>query len=138
MAKKTGGRLFWLLAGAALGVAARVLWERRRGGRLADPMHRVIRPQTKALSPAGRAARLARQALRADPELAGLGLRVVPVTAGAVELHGWVATRALRTRALRAVRDTPTIDRVINNLLVHGEDDAPAAPAGDDLDEQSA
>lgn len=139
MAKKMGGRLFWLLAGTALGVAARILWERRQGGRLADPMHRVIRPRTpKALSPAGRAARLARQALRADAGLADLGIRVVPVSAGTVELHGWVATRALRTAALRAVRDTPTVERVINNILVHGEDDQALASSDDDFNGKTA
>lgn len=139
MARHTGGRLFWLLAGAALGVGARILWERRQGGRLADPMHRVIRPKTPAaLSPAGRAARLARQVLRADPALADLGIRVVPHGAGAVELRGWVATRALRTRAMRAVRDTPTVERVIDNILVRGEDDVETSSAGDDLNEQTA
>jgi len=137
VANKTGGRLFWLLAGAALGVGARIFWERRQGGRLADPMHGVLRPKApKALSPAGRSARLARMALRADAELATLGLRVLPAGAGAVELHGWVATRALRTRALRAVRDTPTIDRVINAILVHGEDDV--ASSDDQRDELPA
>ena len=127
MAKKTGGRLFWLFAGAALGAVGRILWERRTGGRLADPMHRTLRPKPlKPIGQAGIAARLARQAIKADPALAALGIRVVPVSAGTVELHGWVASRSLRTLALRAVRETPTVDRVINNLLVHGEDDVRA------------
>ena len=133
MAKKTGGRLFWLLAGAAIGAVGRILWERRKGGRLADPMHRTLRPKPmKPIGQAGIAARLARQSLRADPALAGLGIRVLPVSAGTVELHGWVASRALRTLALRAVRATPTVDRVINNLLVHGEDDLSIADTADD------
>jgi len=133
VAKKTGGRLFWLLAGAALGAVGRILWERRKGGRLADPMHRTLRPKPmKPIGQAGIAARLARQSLRADPALAGLGIRVLPVSAGTVELHGWVASRALRTLALRAVRATPTVDRVINNLLVHGEDDLSIADTADD------
>ncbi len=133
MAKKTGGRLVWLLAGAALGAVGRILWERRKGGRLADPMHRTLRPKPmKPIGQAGIAARLARQSLRADPALAGLGIRVLPVSAGTVELHGWVASRALRTLALRAVRATPTVDRVINNLLVHGEDDLSIADTADD------
>ena len=133
MAKKTGGRLFWLLAGAALGAVGRILWERRKGGRLADPMHRTLRPKPmKPIGQAGIAARLARQSLKSDPALAGLGIRVLPVSAGTVELHGWVASRALRTLALRAVRATPTVDRVINNLLVHGEDDLSIADTVDD------
>ncbi|MFL5522188.1 MAG: BON domain-containing protein, partial [Gemmatimonadales bacterium] len=102
-------------------------------GRLADPMHRTMRPKPmKPIGQAGIAARLARQSLRADPALAGLGIRVLPVSAGTVELHGWVASRALRTLALRAVRATPTVDRVINNLLVHGEDDLSIADTADD------
>jgi hypothetical protein len=138
VAKKTGGRLFWLLAGAALGAAARILWERRHGGRLADPMHRVMRPDvSRPLSPTGRVARLARQALRADPALAALGIRVVPVSAGTVELRGWVATRALRSQALRAVRSAPTVERVVNHILVHGEDDLDV-PSSDEHSEQSA
>jgi hypothetical protein len=138
VAKKSGGRIFWLLAGAALGAAGRILWERRRGGRLADPMHRTLRPRPpKPLSRAGISARLARQSLRANPALADLGLRVVPVSAGTVELHGWVASRALRTLALRAVRETPSVERVINNLLVRGEDDLGASDS-DDLNVQPA
>jgi hypothetical protein len=138
VAKKKGGRLVWLLAGALLGVAGRLLWERRRGGRPADPLHRTPRARApKPLSRAGISARLARQSLRADPTLADLGLRVVPVAPGTVELHGWVASRALRTRALRAVRETPTVDRVVNNLLVRGEDDLGASSA-DELDVKPA
>jgi hypothetical protein len=138
VAKKTGGRLFWLLAGAVLGAAGRILWERRLGGRPTDPMHRTPRPKPpRPLSRAGISARLARQSLRASPVLADLGLRVVPVSAGTVELHGWVASRALRTLALRAVRETPTVERVINNLLVHGEDDLGGSSA-DDLDARPA
>jgi hypothetical protein len=137
--KQTGGRLFWLLAGAAMGAVGRILWERRRGGRLADPMHRTLRPKPpKPLGKAGLAARLARQSLRANPVLADLGIRVVPVAAGTVELHGWVTSRALRTLAQRAVRETPTVDRVINNLLVRGEDDLGAPTGADDFNEHSA
>lgn len=139
MAKKTGGRLFWLLAGAALGTVGRILWERRTGGRRADPMHRTFRPKVpKPLSKAGIAARLARQSLRANPVLTDLGIRVVPVSAGTVELRGWVTSRALRTLALRAVRETPSVDRVINNLLVRGEDDLGVSTSADDLNEHSA
>jgi osmotically-inducible protein OsmY len=138
VAKKTGGRLFWLLAGAALGVAGRILWDRRRGGRRTDPLHQTMRPRLpKSLSRAGISARLARQSLRADPALADLGLRVVPVSAGTVELHGWVASRGLRTLALRAVRETPGVERVINNLLVRGEDDL-GASSSDDLNVKPA
>ncbi|HEX5818583.1 MAG TPA: BON domain-containing protein, partial [Gemmatimonadales bacterium] len=59
-------------------------------------------------------------------------------SAGTVELRGWVTSRALRTLALRAVRETPSVDRVINNLLVHGEDDLGVSTSADDLNEHSA
>jgi len=39
--------------------------------------------------------------------------------------------------ALRAVRETPTVERVINNLLVRGEDDL-GASSSDDLDVKPA
>jgi hypothetical protein len=66
----------------------------------------------------------AQAALDADPTLASLGLDVLPVSRQSVELHGWVPSRALRTRAHRAVRDAIGTDAVINCLLVRGEDDA--------------
>jgi len=72
------------------------------------------------------AARLAsrvRAALAADPVLAALDLEPIPVSAGQVELHGWVATRAERAQAWRAARVVPGIESVVNCILVHGEDD---------------
>jgi hypothetical protein len=127
-----------MLVGAALGVAGTLLWQGAKGPKTPDRMLGVPRrgPRARALSPAGRAARLARQALRAEPVLAPLGLRIVPVSAGVVELHGWVESRALRTLALRAVRETPTVERVVNKILVRGEDDLGAPVA--DRPEQTA
>lgn len=66
----------------------------------------------------------AQAALAADPALADLDLRILPVNRQTVELHGWVGSRALRTRAHRAVRDAIGADAVVNCLLVRGEDDA--------------
>ncbi|MBM4187212.1 MAG: hypothetical protein FJ206_07865 [Gemmatimonadetes bacterium] len=58
-------------------------------------------------------------------------LEIVPVGREAVELHGWVSSRTARTRAFRAARAAldPKI-RLIDRLLVWGEDDGPlpAAP----------
>lgn len=101
------------LAGFVLGelygpVAERAIAGRRRHGRptLAELVHD------------------AQGALAADPLLAGLDLQILPVNRQTVELHGWVTSRALRTRAHRAVRDAIGADAVVNCLLVRGEDDA--------------
>lgn len=138
MARSQRGGLGWLVLGVAIGAVAAVVVERRRRATRPDPLHGVVRqrPATSS-SLAGRAARLARQSLRAEPRLAELGIRVVPLASGAVELHGWVGSRALRALALRTVGATPTIERVVNHLLVRGEDDAPP-PAGASDAEQSA
>jgi hypothetical protein len=75
-----------------------------------------------SLTPAA-CARAAAAALSADPKLRDLGLQTTAVSVGVVELHGWVASRALRTRAGSAARAVPGIERVINSILVRGEDD---------------
>ncbi|MFZ5624745.1 MAG: BON domain-containing protein [Gemmatimonadota bacterium] len=62
-------------------------------------------------------------ALDADPELRELGLTALAVRPGEVELHGWVPSRAVRTRATRLVRQAAGGQRVVNHLLVRGEDD---------------
>jgi hypothetical protein len=45
-----------------------------------------------------------------------------------IELHGWVSSRAARTRALRAARAVAPDIRLIDALLVWGEDDVPSDP----------
>ena len=42
---------------------------------------------------------------------------------GVVELHGWVPSRAIRARAARVAAQVPGIERVVNCILVRGEDD---------------
>ncbi len=80
---------------------------------------RVPRP---ALTPAA-CARAADAALAADPVLAELGLKATALATGAVELHGWVPSRALRTRAGTTAIHVPGVERVVNSILVRGEDD---------------
>ena len=46
------------------------------------------------------------------------------MAAAAVELRGWVPTRAARALAARVACAVPGIERVINSILVRGEDDA--------------
>jgi hypothetical protein len=47
------------------------------------------------------------------------------VSVGVVEIHGWVPSRSLRTRAIRVVHALPGIEQVVDCILVHGEDDVP-------------
>jgi len=92
---------------------------RPRVRRLVRRRPRLPRP---ALTPAA-CARAAAAALAADPALGDLGLRATAVAVGAVELHGWVPSRALRARAGTAALGVPGIERVVNSILVRGEDD---------------
>ena len=71
------------------------------------------------------AAGLARAALRNDEQLHDLALEAIGVSAGVVEIHGWVPSRALRARAIRVVHALPGIDHAVDCILVHGEDDTP-------------
>jgi hypothetical protein len=67
-------------------------------------------------------------ALRAEPRLGGLGLVAAPVARGVVELRGWVPNRAARSLAARVALSAPGIERVINSVLVRGEDDQSQVP----------
>jgi hypothetical protein len=71
-----------------------------------------------------------RAALQADPDLRELGLRTIPAGRTAIELHGWVPSRRLRARATRLAATAAGATRLIDCLLVRGEDDR---PAGDTL-----
>lgn len=83
---------------------------------------------------AAAAERAVERALHADPDFARLDLKAVAVSSGVVELHGWVPSRALRTRAMRRAAEVDGIESLINCLLVHGEDD-PAEPLLDATDQ---
>ncbi len=120
--------LAWTLVGTALGVAAGfVLGEilgpvdRRRVSSLLQgarrPAHR-LRPSELV--------RAVQALLRQDTTLRDLDLRPLPAGPGVLELHGWVPTRALRAQAARTVGAVPGVERLVNCLLVRGEDDTPA------------
>lgn len=89
---------------------------RRVASRLQQPA-----PVTSLTSAAR--ARSAGAALQAHPALRDLGLQAVAVSQEAVELRGWVASRATRALAARVARGVPGVETVINNILVRGEDD---------------
>ncbi len=78
----------------------------------------------------------AHDALLQDTELTSCRLEVVPVGRGALELHGWVPSRAARARALRLARAAVAECRLVDCLLVRGEDDLTSALA--DVDAASA
>jgi hypothetical protein len=116
-----GGLLGWAAIGTAVGVVAGLY----AAETLAAPPERVrrlvrARPQPVRV---GFLARLARQHLRDEALLQGVTIEVLPVSARTVELHGWVATRAQRAAAERAVRRVEGIESIINAVLVRGEDD---------------
>src|SRR5262245_61919488 len=119
----------WSLVGTGLGLVAGFVLGGLLGSRkLPIPKRWGSVPRGKPVArlegpPA--AAGLARAALRHDEQLHDLGLEAIGVSAGVVEIHGWVPSRSLRARAIRVVHALPTIDHVVDCILVHGEDDAP-------------
>jgi len=122
--------LAWTLLGAAIGVAA--------GFVLGEVLGPVDRNQVKDLLTGGarpgprlrpaELVRAVRTELRLDSALHPLNLEPLAAGPGIVELHGWVPSRALRTRAVRVASAAPGLDRLINRLLVRGEDDTHSAP----------
>lgn len=112
--------------GLALGVAAGFLLGERFAGHPPALLARLLNRRARRPAPA-RAADLA-QALqeRLDQALGpdGQSIEMVPVGRDAVEVHGWVTSRAARTRALRIAREALGPDvRLVDSLLVWGEDD---------------
>lgn len=79
----------------------------------------------------------AQAVLDADVPLRECALEVIPVGRGSIELHGWVADRRARTRAATLVAQGVNADSVINCILVRGEDDVTAPPAGDGDDDDA-
>lgn len=124
--KLSGGAILgWGLAGLTVGLLAGVLVTAAVGRSTPARVRRVVRQWrgTQAAAPnLSGTARVAREALNTS-DLRHFAIEVVAVRTGVVELHGWVPTRAIRSRAARLVAGLPGIDRVVNGLLVQGEDD---------------
>lgn len=130
----------WSLVGLGLGLVGGIALAGWFG-----PIRRQEQDEDAELPPAtppgkllkaSAAERAVERALTHDLELSELELKALAVGRGVVELHGWVPTRPLRTRAMRVASQVEGIDSIVNCLLVHGEDD----PADPDLDatDQSA
>jgi hypothetical protein len=108
-----------------LGVALAEFLGPVNGTQLRDAVDRLT-AGTGGPAPRPRLERLAfrlQMILRNDPVLNPYSLEVCPVRPGVVELHGWVASRALRARAARLAAAAPGVESLINCLLVRGEDD---------------
>jgi hypothetical protein len=131
--------LAWTLVGLATGLVAGAVagaWLRP------DPDAEERRPPKEKPQPAakplrvGEASRVILERLRHDTALSGVTFEVLPIGPGAIELHGWVASRAERARAARIAAGVPGITNLVNSLLVHGEDDYPTPVR--DADDQPA
>jgi hypothetical protein len=121
-----GEALLWATLGTGAGLLAGLTlsaWvggvSTRRVRRAADRLRETAAPRLTI----GASVQAVRVALQAEPRLAGLGIQAVPVSRGAVELRGWVPSRAARTVAGRTALAVPGIESVINSILVRGEDD---------------
>ena len=108
-----------LISGFALG---EWLGDVNRGRVRRVVRNRRSRPVELVAKPAA-TARAVKAAIESQPDLAGLGIESLAVSVGAVELRGWVTSRAARTLAGRVAADVGGVDTVINSILVRGEDD---------------
>jgi hypothetical protein len=128
----------WSLVGIGLGLVGGIALAGWLGPVRRHEDDQTIEPSASTaptrLLKASAAERAVERALSHDVELGDLELRALAVGRGVVELHGWVASRALRTRAMRVAAHVEGVESLINCLLVHGEDD-PAEPALDATDQ---
>lgn len=121
-----GEILGWSALGVGLGLVTGFALGEWLGDVNRGRVRRVVRSRARpipAVAKPAATARAAMAALESQPDLADLGIDVLPVSAGAVELRGWVPNRAARTLAGRVAADVPGVDTVINSILVRGEDD---------------
>lgn len=130
--------LAWTLVGLATGLVAGAVagaWLRPDPDRTEPTPSPEPSPSARPLRVAD-ASRVVLDRLQGDASLQDLTLDVLAVGPGVIELHGWVANRAQRTRAARLAASVPGVTTLVNSLLVHGEDDYPTPVA--DADDQSA
>ena len=135
-----GQIVLWTVVGIGAGLAAGFALSEWVGGVNRPRMRRAaasIRHRGPAPLTAAAASRAVEAALAADPQLTGLGLRSVAGRQGTIELHGWVPTRAARAIAGRVALSVPGIDRIVNSILVRGEDDRPSTDI-EQITDQSA
>lgn len=122
----------WTSLGAGAGLLAGFALSEWVGdvnrGRLGRAARRIQAPAPRRPRPSlATTTQAAGAALLADALLCDLGLEARAISERVVELRGWAPSRAARTRAARVVCAVAGIDRVLNSILVRGEDDRVAA-----------
>lgn len=132
-----GSTPLWALTGFVVGAAAGWLLGEMTGGvsraRVSSYLTARKQPDPAAEEPATPRAKV-EAALAADPELRELSLTVIPAGRAAVELRGWVPSRRARARATRVASGAAAPIRLVDSLLVRGEDDRPAAESAPPAD----
>lgn len=118
----------WALLGFGAGFVAGFLLSEGFGKGGNTRVARLVKtfgqqPEPKE-SPIALAARV-KEVLSREPWLAGASIEPLPAGLSGLALHGWVTSRAMRTRAWRLAQATSHPQSVANRLLVRGEDDAP-------------
>jgi|CXWL01.1.fsa_nt_gi hypothetical protein len=124
--------------GLALGAALGFLIGELVGPRAARVTRKGATPAPSGERSVAELVHDAQSALDADVRLRDLQLEVVPVGRNALELHGWVPDRRARSAAARLVAGAVTVDRLVNCLLVRGEDDHAPYDGADQDDEAIA
>jgi hypothetical protein len=126
----SGGEVvLWAALGAGAGLLAAIALSEWVGDVNPGRVRRIagrLREQEPTRLTAAASVRAVQVALNAEPRLAGLSIEARAVSRGAVELRGWVPSRAIRTVAGRTALAVAGIESVINSLLVRGEDDRPS------------
>lgn len=128
----SGGEVLgWTLAGFGMGLLAGAVVAAMVGRGAPARVRRAFSDWGGPPSPTPTIARGARDVRAAleQSDLRHFAIEVLPVRTGVVELRGWVPTRAIRSRAVRLGGSVTGIERVINGLLVQGEDDKGLKPA---------
>ncbi|MEO8030062.1 MAG: BON domain-containing protein [Gemmatimonadota bacterium] len=123
--------LRWTLIGLTVGLAAgaaAAIWYRPVNRERARRLARRFLGQRDTVLRMAPLVRAVERLIAADARLAPLDLEAIAVSAGRIELHGWVPSRELRARAWRIARQAPGIETLINSILVHGEDDTGSVP----------
>ncbi len=123
-------------AGLALGATLGFLVGELYGPQTTRAVRQKLRPTRRSTPSVAELVHDAQTALDADVRLRELKLRVLPVGRDALELHGWVPDRKSRAFAGKLVAESVTVGRLINCLLVRGEDDL--ADLGEDDAEDEA
>ena len=130
--KLSGGEVLgWTLAGLTtglLGGVALAAWFGRGGSRRVRQAIDHWRPPSTPVRNIATPARSTQAAIDAS-DLRHFRIEVIGVMPGVVELHGWVPMRAIRAAAARIAGKVAGIERVVNCILVRGEDDQGVKPS---------